>query len=940
MRTYVLILSLFLLCITCNYLYNCKITENMIEDNGKMSCPTNDDYLNKYKAWSIESQRSSDIINNDLDVDTTIKEINNNTEIVSKTSIKNLSNWILNPENVFTWNLNRNDIIGNKIVISSTENRALKIGNIQVWGTGIYSSNSPDTTEQDWVKHKDTKVKLSSNAENPTLLDNSISDNIYLELGKEKNNSSNVNCKQGYTMTSCSCYSESGSCEGASIENENCIAKSKKCGGKVQAKALCVKFKNLDKKDINSTNTKKSNVGENKVQVSCNGTQLMTSCNCKASTDYKGNNQLCKGANIERDDENNPICIAYKNTDDFASNGQIHAVATCADIKGANLRYTKHSLKNRSSISNLGENAKSITKCKYNEKLIGCNCYSNPNDSNMNNICKGVDVKGDTDKICIAESIHNSMSQNSKYPVYADATCAQFDVNSKNCTNDILYTYDNENNKKDNACKTKNENNPETITVTLPKNINIKRIIIYKNGFGDNENNNGNDLYPIEVTIKNNNYDIISRVCDKNRSCKVVEPYPELPKELEGVKPNFYDELKEQKKIGVDNKFKGWYNTHSVNYKSYCRFVKDNDDNSKDHLSCIDPYTNEEIESQIYNEVSDGQHPFMKDITGNGLDDYCYCETNQSGRSTNNLKYLKNIGEDKFENPVLLENNSLYCQDGNLKKINNIKSNFLNCKDEYDKNNNENLAIDASFYNKHNQKYYIFKNIRMDGKKYVMFCEVDIDHTIGQDYPQFMSEDYWGNIPSKFYEHIDETIYSGNGSVYLISGSDVCEVKINEDQFNVVQEKTIEKTFNITEGDSEFKENIKTGFYKKDSDEKYVLIKDNKYIINERDNNNTQTNTTSSEHISKLLDPINNNNIKYNEIRTILNTYETKDDFTCIFMNNKIIEYDLNLSVINNEFDLYSDLYENLNWTVPLLPKIVKPSPIVRSTKNSQTPTL
>lgn len=931
MRTHVLILSLFLLCITCNYLYNRKITENMIEDNGKMTCPTNNDYLDKYKAWSIESQRSSDIVNTQKDVKDMINKNASDLEKISKESIKKLSKWILKPENVFTWNIDRDDIIGNEVVISSTKpisnNRALKIGNIQVWGTGIYSAASPDTTEQDWAKHKDTKVKLSSNDGNPTLLHN-ITNNIVFKKGNEENDESDITCDNKYTMTSCSCYSDSGSCEGASIIGKTCTAKSKKCGGKVQARAVCVKFDGSEI-NINSTNEKKSTTGESKVEVKCtNPNQVMTSCNCKASKQYKGNNQLCKGANIERDNENNPICTAYKNIDDFAGNGQIKAVATCATIKGSKLRYTKHNSKNKSSISNLGENAKSIAKCKYNEKLIGCNCYSNPNDSNMNNICRGVTIEGNTDKICIAESIHNTISQNERYPVYADATCAQFDVNSKNCTNDILYTYDNDNDKVDNSCKTKSTDTEQTITVTLPKNVNIKKIIIYSNTFHEDETST--DLYPIEVRIKKNGNLSISKICTKTDctepnctkiECAINEPNPELPPEIQSVKPNFYLD-NENNLIDNTDKFKGWHNTHSVNYKSYCRLLKDKTESPPmNYLDCIDPFTGAIMK---YNDIStaDNRAPFMKDVTGNGLDDYCYCNKDR-------LMYLKNNG-DKFlkDNLYVIDNNSKYCKTGNKKLINNVRSTLLNCKNEYDKNENEKFSIDASFYNKHNQKYYIFKNIRMDGKKYVMFCEVGLDHKISEDYPQFMSKDYWGNIPDTFYNHIDETIYSGVGSVYFISGSDVCEVNINGDKFSVKQKKSIEDTFNITEENKEFKENIKTGFYRKDTEDNYVLIKDNKYIINENN-----INTTSSEHISNLLDPTNNNNINYDEIRTILHIYGTNTpNNTYLFMNNKIIEYNLNENKIENESDFYSDLIGNLNWNIPLIPQVVKPSPIVTST--------
>lgn len=934
-------LLLFIICKNFN-----KTTEHVL------TCPTADSYFDKYASQLVENARDSKIKEREDISKIKMAHLEKQVDIIMKKSYSDMTDWILNPHNTFTWE-NIPNTIGNKVRINSLkEDTPLKISNIQIWGKEI------DKNEfKNWAMDIRTTVEVSSTKalKNPIHLKD-IKYEVINETNKDPN-ISKVSCPTDYQMTSCNCYSKFGTCNGATITKDNnthvCTAYNRIGGATVQAKAICAKFDNdIDLKLVESSDDPPGSDPKPTAVVKCPTTHHLISCNCKQT-----NNELqsCKGANIEGDK-----CIAYRNTVDPTAS--IKAVATCADIPGSEIRSTFRSddTEENKSMNKSGQNTSiSTSSCKINEKLVGCNCYAvsdNLDVSDNKSICRGTQV---IDGKCVAESIWNDQN-NDRYPVFADATCAKFNVAGNKCIDNKLYeTIEGTTSPHvytPSACITnKYDQKNEYITINLPVTINISRIVIYNVDYNPNKKST-NKLYPIKVDIllnKNINLYAIQKRFDD--SLEISSGNPPLPVDISDT---FYTDGDVD--IGLTNYYKGWHNVHSLQNKSYCRFLEIDNDNkdgtSQKYLSCLNPSnktstTKKEITTLVGDNFDPGipSTQYMADETGNKYEDFCRCVKTSDTRST--LKCIRVDPKNEFYEEFEPADKYL---DGDCSKytgeqLKNISKPavYNDCEDFLDNSNM--YSIDAAFYNENNHRYYIFKNIRMDYNKYVMFCEVDLNHKIIEGYPQFMSRQYWGNLPridgqDVFLEHIDEAIYGKNRDVYFISGSHVCHVDLNVlpgNPFKIIKDSgTSKNTLSeyIVGLPETFNTNIKMGFYLND---KITIIKYNRYIEIMFDDKGALV--SSPDDPTRTIDnkiPItpyyqNLTNINYRSINTIMAFYNTNqtennNQWIYIYHNADVYKYNLltqkfSLSPDFNVSKKISEMYPNLTWTIPRIPKTMIP---------------
>lgn len=899
-------------------LYNMKY--NLIENYNN----SNHIELNQYIQAKINHRK------------TIIKDIQSKFEstIIDKTQSQYISdiNWINNPNNVLTWeNIGET---GNKIRITTTTmNKKISLANIQIWGTSIDKNITRNWAISDPTSGP-TKLIFSSieSTQDPINIEINEDNPKYISgLDKNQINPHVISCPEGYNITSCNCYSEHGTCNGAQIEGNKCKAISRDKGGKYHANAICLK---TVKSDIKYTQQSSQPVNAS-TSTECADSEQLVSCNCVADSN---NSQSCKGTNIEVNDDGKRVCHAYYNKIGNNAN-KIKAVATCANLPGAELRSTLH----KNIKDNKYDNGVSTSSCNTmdDEYLIGCNCYADKITNNepntkkniapgINSVCIGAKVE---DGVCKATSYWKNNIQRNRYPVYADATCIKFNTYGSKCINNNL-----ENN---NNCKTQQrEKQSEWIDIILPTKVNIKTIQIYNNTYpADNKNTTESlNLYPIKIELYNNNeVKLVALQQSATDNIQLQNKIPPIPDNV--LSPDLYNT--KDFKIGHSDYYRGWNNIHHNNNLSYCRFrsLDNNETYNNNYLSCYNPSDKKDKSHLIDPGIPSTQ--YMHDESGTGFDDFCRCVKNNDNSSTlkclqNNKGYQGDDTEYITEFTPINKNLDHDCQKYSgeeLKNINNISKIelYLPPISQY--------SIDAGFYNESNQKYYIFKNIRFDNTKFVLFCEVDLNHKIMEGYPQFVNATYWGNLESDYMFHIDETIYGGNNTVYFISGKKICKIEYKSNLFTVMN-KSDETNFNnfIDISPLESKVNkITCGFYYTNNNNDYhiKLLNNNLMYEFEYDNNNNKYIHRNNNPIADLFKNLNNTGFSFNEINTIINFYNSKqDNILYIYTDTNIYKYNfktkkfenIGLSALNVKI---SEFYNNLQWNVHNNKIISNPSPAI-----------
>ena len=936
----------------------------------KFTCPNIDISANKDINQLKESKRDGLINDRKLE---TKRKLNEREQIISdiiKSSYSNGIKWILDKKNTFTWD--KINMVGNKVRLTKIQKgQSLKISNIQIWGTEENTSTNNDTKPRNWVesdeKYGPVTIEMSSK-EGLTNKPINVKDIKFVKgpnsLSNENktDNTSSVTCPELYNMTSCNCYSgpdpqnkdndyggAGGTCNGAEIKNiekkATCIAYDRDGGQGVQAHAICTKL-NYPIDDIKYD--VKSDPPDDPESVKCPDTHPdMLSCNCTTSTH---DNQNCKGSNIEL--ENNiRYCRAYRNSDYDTS--KVIAKATCAKIPDSRIRSTLQD-NNLSDINDGMSDSSGVatTKCKWDEHLIGCNCYAvtdNIDVSKKASICNGAYVQGN---LCKADSYwKDNTSLNKSYPVYADATCAKFNISGEQCIDNELYGKKEKNGSyTDSSCKTKSDPDEfQYIQINLPVNVNIKRIVIYNADFSPKYNSK-NKLYPIKVEImKNNNTVIYGTQKYANSQLIRSDALPAIP-----TGDKYPNDFYRGNDIGIAGYYRGWHNVHSKEHKSFCRILPIQNNLFKE-LNCVNPVDDVSLDRNIRTiprtDLGIPHTQYMADETGNGYDDFCRCVPNKENKNRSILKCIQGDPKLHFNEEFEPADKFLTkdCQKYTGEELKNINKHQIYTDCETTLQTDFQYSIDASFYNEKNQRYYIFKNIRIDFNKFVLFCEVTLDHKIVEGYPQLVSKKYWGNLNNVFLEHIDETIYGKNDIVYFISGRNVCAVSLDG---KTGQPFYVDKIVNINKKrlntlierlPSLYSSNITTGFYTQNKstsligsdDIKITLIKNTKFIdiqINKQGKliADKENNILSS----RIVINDNSSNLKLNNINTILSFYNTSETMSnqyliYIFSNDYLYKYDLFDNIIKETTKII-DLYPNLTWKLPNKLQYIAPSPVIK----------
>lgn len=926
------IILVFLILITCRY------TKQIYE---QYVCKTKDEKINEMKVQKRESTTESKQKSKEEISITKIDIQDKKKEKIISNSYNQLTKWLLNPKNTVVWdNINNR---GNKVKITCRKpGQPIKISNIQIWGKAPNDTKSRNWTESD-PRYGAVSVKLSSKKDdvNPIYMNK-----IKQVEGLYDSKTSSISCPENHQLTSCSCYSSQGTCNGSQIvkdgDNFKCEAYNRPGGFKIQAKAMCAQIDgNIDLHQKESDFTNEGNYAS----VQCDDETMMIGCNCVSNNN--NTSQSCKGANIEKVDDK-VECRAHRNSTSQKSD-KIKAIASCAKIPGAKIRNTVQDQDEKPSVNGIA-----TTMCKFDEKMIGCNCYAgtgdDPNKSKHSSICKGVTYNKN---VCTAESVHSN--RDNEFPVYADATCAKFNVSGEKCIDNELYTKINEKGVyEDSACITRSTpDTNEYLIITLPKVINIEKIIIYNGDYTSQTNVRSEyKLHPIKIEVfTDSNLNVVAIQNKPKDDLEISTGLPPIP---QGVEPDFYETIN----TGLANYYRGWQNIHSSKNKSFCRFLAINstdtaDDNEEDenedgtnkkkdvYLSCINPDKNAinlkpEISTSSGNSFDPGvlTSQYMGDETGDNYDDFCRCVKNPDNNSTS-LRCVKSDPTKHFYEEFYPPDKFLV---NDCKTYTGEELQHMGKLPEYDDCSTELIlpisnSIDCSFYNTLNQKYYIFKNIRFDDSKFVLFCEVDKNHNIMSGYPQFVNKRYWG-LPEKFLKQIDDTIYIGNNQVVFLSGQDCCVINLNNTTFKRVLSKETNIQKLIPTLPPAYNSNIQTGFFLND---KIRLVKRGRVININALNNEAEQDIIYLDKLIKIPSEFENViDINYKKINTIFSMYDNEDidtnQWIYIYTDTDVYKYNLSSQEFSNndEFNVskkINELYPSLKWDLPNDLRVVKPSP-------------
>ena len=909
---------------------------------------------------------------------------------ISKLTQEKLNTWISNPKNVVSWdNINKEC---NKIIITKQDSSELTLSNIQVWGTGVINDKE---IYKNWAKHtKPTefdngigaKVTLTdaTNSKIDELIGGSVTkygvnDPGLTDYPKSESFTNSVKCDPGYTMTNCACITNgSTKCNGSKYEDNSCIAYPKILSSEnkyvlsndekklVTAKAVCVKMNTPQAITThNTTGTKQI------VESACKkGTGKLIDCNC-ISSNYS--RHQCKGTNIE-----NNICYAYKNKDyDTYDNDTITAQAVCAPLTDTIITHTTRGTTEgdneyKSKRSKDGT-YKSISTCDYNQTVIGCNGYmrssklsnsddcTTEKDCNIYNTIKDINIDSATNS-CIVESDYLDKKRNDENPLYADATCAQFGISKTKCVNDKLYS-NTTGSDNDELCNVKSNG---SIELELHTYVKVDKIILYNINFNKlnaDADADGNNIHPIQIELKGF-YNNTIQTYNTTAGIIKIEDLENDQYMPNGVQ---YSDLNSIKNKGSSEHFKGWGMYDNNNY--YCRFIKDENDRypedpneAKLKLNCINPLNPSSIiYSNIVGHESANKIGYLRNERNheNNSTDYCRCVDNTLKCSS--IIKEEATGTLSFSNNLFKPNNSSRISDNTCNNYNG--SNGYPLLKDYDKINppsncstilpdiNPN-SIDASFYNPVNDRYYIFKNIRIDNNPFVLFCEVKVELITGKTnyidkfkstieydkYPQIMSSKYWPGLSDVFCKHIN-TIFNGSSNdVYFVSGEKIVRFDLTMDDWGAKPsaeltngEDSSFETWLVTDENS-IKDSIKNISYGycRMNDYKNITIT---YIANNITYVITPITSTSNlnsfevvigetldeQYIPKIKALIPEIPFTVNSILSFPNHLNNNmTNILFIFVDNDIYIYNQSLDTDSIKQVSLSNYYDDLKWDLPL----------------------
>ena len=516
--------------------------------------------------------------------------------------------------------------------------------------------------------------------------------------------------------------------------------------------------------------------------------------------------------------------------------------------------------------------------------------------------------------------------------------------------------------------------------------VDIDKIVIYNTNFKDTQieqksksENISTNIHPIQIELRGL-YNNLLQKCKTDKLGKISDQIDLTDIYIpDSVK---YSDLDSIKNRGSSLHFQGWGKYDGDDY--YCRFIEDITDSYTDgtyklKLNCVNPSNPDKIiYSDIVGDDTNNKVGYLRNERNpeNDTTDYCRCIKNKL-KCSSIIREKSNNNNPKFENNLFKPNNSILMQ--NRCDNNNYKtSEALRNYDSYNYklpetcrttllNINQN-SIDASFYNSLNDRYYIFKNIRIDNEQFVLFCEVQliynkdehdysskyksiIDYT---KYPQIMSSKYWPELPMTFNKHIN-TVFNGNlNDVYFVSGEKIARFDLTEWTFSLdssENEYDITKVFKNTKNSSskvssnenssnEELKNISYAYYRSNPSQNHTIT----YVINNKyyEINNSSGNVFefNSERISNEQDSVNNirshlitnnndSNVHVN-INSILSFPDHQNvefkNILFIFVNTELFIYDSleTKNKIKEQIPILS-YYENLKWDLPM--NIIKATP-------------
>ena len=361
-------------------------------------------------------------------------------------------------------------------------------------------------------------------------------------------------------------------------------------------------------------------------------------------------------------------------------------------------------------------------------------------------------------------------------------------------------------NNLDTYCKTEFEEEPyieiqfndkDDNDEYIEKDIDIEKIIIWNVNTDNTSELNEMDktnIYPLKIIIYDQ-YDYEIKFAKKiNLSSNLIisKDLPDLPKHLSDKnKKEVYDTFPIK---GLIDHYQGWANvtnTKSNNNKDdFCRVLYDKDTKEK-YLKCT-PYNNGEPvnsdrKSEYFSkpgiEVGIPNTAYMKDVTNNNLDDYCRCIGTPPNTTISCLKAEEHgFTEEDLKSRIESDCSSMTSDDI---KNSNESGNVEVCKYKDEYLDTLKYRVDAAFYWKKENAYYLFKNTSIGGKNIVLFVKVNIQKDsngtfsseiiIKNKYPAIVNENTWpglnfihgSDVFNNNLSYIDCVLYNGKDQLYF-----------------------------------------------------------------------------------------------------------------------------------------------------------------------------
>lgn len=414
--------------------------------------------------------------------------------------------------------------------------------------------------------------------------------------------------------------------------------------------------------------------------------------------------------------------------------------------------------------------------------------------------------------------------------------------------------------------------NPHII-FEFPKEYFIYKIIIY----------NRKDFYrvrliPLKILILNK-YDVIEKFAIKENfenplSISITPPDP--PKD----NPTF-------KSIGITNyglydKFKKWAKIDNSNQFGYCRWV-DTDANSPYFSCATSDISNSEYTINSKPGIDSGypNTSYMKDETGNGLNDLCRCV----GTSPNTKVSCLINKKDRFEGeytPNKKPSNCIHYTGEQLKNM-GTKQEKKPCNEYISYKKSIKNKVDAGFYWNRIEKYYLFKNTKINDTNIILYSMVDKEtNQVMIGYPKIVSSYTWPGL--SFTEGIDTAMYADNDNVYFFSDNKY----VKYDLLNKKQVEGYPKTIKKEWIGMPFNKKITCAMYI--GDNIAMIFNGENFIDYDLLKPKTPRVNLDIRKINKKTFP----GINFNIFDEIVSFYDNNNIKLYIFKGNKFIEYYLN----------------------------------------------